>query len=730
MRRILTLCTAAALAMTLSLTLGACGDEPVDLSEGSLLETKHMALLAWETDPGMVQPASCEDAERLFEDMAATNMLASLEQQRRWDIEWFIGGGWGWDAAPMAAGGGEQNGALADDGASAGASEGGGGNAYTDTNNQVAGVDEADLVKTDGEYIYALMGGDLVVVDAWPASEASEVGRVAIAGWPMSIHRSGDTLVVLSSAQAEQVGIETPQGDSGGEYDYYYYGWQPVTVVTRVDASDPTRPKIVASHAFDGSNLSTRRIGERIYLVQTQWFELPGVQYWVDTWQAGSVAEINRRYAEVATSNLAAIADLEIEDVLPRRWDLGTHGDQVVAGSEQQLTGCEDLRVPRGYAGQSLLTVATIDLGAPADALPAASSIVGEWGNVYASTNALYVAVTNWGWSWFLDSSSDLRTRVHRFEFGDTDGSAVFTGSGEVPGYALNQFSLDEHNGNLRIATTVPDWWWMGSGDDSESYVSVMSPQEDGRLITVGQVGGLGEGEQIYSVRFVGDTGYVVTFRQVDPLYVVDLRNPQTPAVTGELKIPGYSSYMHPIGDGLLLTIGRDADENGSDLGLSFQIFDVNDPTDPQQVAKTVLGDAWNAWSEALYDHHAFTWYPEKQLLAVPVSTWSESANGYWGYDSELTLFRVDVESGVTPVGAIDHERLLTEYDDVEGCWEWWTMNAEIRRGVFIEDFIYSVSSIGIRVHDVEALAEGALADLPLLEADSTADYCYGGYYW
>ena len=722
-------------ALALSMTVwgfGACGST-ADVDPGeSLLTVEQQAMLAWQTDPGMVTAQSCEEAEELYREMVRVQVLQQLEQQRKWAIEWFLNPydyGMAMGSAEDGGTGGDVMGDASASPISAG--DEGSGNAYTDTNNQVEGVDEADLVKTDGDTIYALIGGDLVIVDAWPAEDAQELGRVRVPGYPSALHRFGDTLVALSSANESDLSDSAGEDEGYDEYDYYYYAWNPVTVATIIDASDPTAPSIVASHVLEGWSLSTRRIGERIYFVQQNQVDYPGIIWWVDAWSASSVGEINHLYRQAADANLETIASMTIADFLPTRWTLDADG-KLDPASEAVLTGCTDVRVPRGYSGWSLVSVATLDLGDGPDATPTATTIVGSWGSVYASKEALYVAVTNWDWWWFFEDDDDAQvsTRLHRFPFDSDTGEAKYEGSAQVPGYTLNQFSIDEHEGRVRIATTAPDWsvnsdgWW---DFDSESYVTVLDTA-GGELEQLGQVGGLGEGEQIYSVRFIGDTGYVVTFRQVDPLYVIDLRDPAKPAVTGELKIPGFSSYMHPIGDGMLLTIGRDADEDGFVGGLQFQVFDVSDPTDPKLASKTVLGDGWNTWSEALWDHHAFTWYPEKSLLAVPVSTWGESDHGYWGYDSELTLFHVDPHEGVTPAGAVDHEVMLRHYTGTETCWDWWTGNAYIRRGVFIEDYVFSISTIGIAVHDVDALAEGPVKELPLLDGESL-DYGYCYYY-
>ena len=207
----------------------------------------------------------------------------------------------------------------------------------------------------------------------------------------------------------------------------------------------------------------------------------------------------------------------------------------------RRAVGCRSVRRPSVFSGAGVLTVYTIDLD---KGLPAvdADAIFTSADTVYASLSSLYVATQRW------DTAGAETTSIHRFDTSDPDRTG-YAASGAVPGTLLNQFSLSEDKGVLRAATTV------GWGSEAESKVTTLS-ERGGQLVQRGQVGGLGPGERIYAVRFIGDVGYVVTFRQTDPLYTVDLADPDRPRVVGELKIPGYSAYLHPVGDDLLLGVG------------------------------------------------------------------------------------------------------------------------------------------------------------------------------
>jgi hypothetical protein len=210
-------------------------------------------------------------------------------------------------------------------------------------------------------------------------------------------------------------------------------------------------------------------------------------------------------------------------------------------------------------------------------------------------------------------------TDIHRFDITDP-ARAVYDMSGHVDGSLLGQFALDEHDGNLRVATTT-GLSWAGAGEEvpeSESHVVVLAPG-DGAFERVGEVGGLGPGEDIHSVRFLGDVGYVVTFERTDPLYTLDLADPAAPRVAGELEIPGYSAYLHPVADGWLLGVGQDATEDGRTTGTQVSLFDVRDPAAPTRVAQVAFPGAGSA---AESDHRAFLWWADAGLAAIPLSTW------------------------------------------------------------------------------------------------------------
>ena len=242
--------------------------------------------------------------------------------------------------------------------------------------------------------------------------------------------------------------------------------------------------------------------------------------------------------------------------------------------------------------------------------------------------------------------------------------------------------------------TSSPDWWW-GVERESESFVTVLE-QQDGELVEIGKVGGLGKGERIYSVRFIDDIGYVVTFRQTDPLYTIDLSDPTDPEVIGELKILGYSAYLHPVGDGLLLGIGQDATEEGRTLGTQISLFDVSDLANPERIHNHTLDDGY---SSVEYDHRAFLHWPQTGLTVIPVQQWS------WDEDSET-------ESGFSGAIAVEATRdgikeigRITHGQDKEGEEYWWA--PAIERSLVIGDSLYTYSYDGLLQSDLETVEPG-----------------------
>ena len=687
---------AVAALSSLALLAGGCseGGQTKTVTNPDQLEGISTATLAL--------ASSCGEAETFFRNAAIAQMELDLAETKRCFLG--EGGCYRWLADAEAGG----NVPSANDGAKDDAVP----DDYSETNVQVAGVDEADFVKTNGTHVYALFGRDLAVIKSWPAAETELVGRIRLKGWPSDFFLYEDKAVVISWASAYDFVPEAEQAAAQAEYNHRL--WRGATLVTIVDLADPAHPAIEIEHFIDGYAMSTRRIGSKVYLAQSVYNWIDGVNSWPNDLAYDAPAdEVEAAFEALRQHNIALINAAPISDWLPNRYLLQADGT-LDPSSAAPATPCDAIYSPSVYSGQNLLSVITLDLDeTDPNAAITGSSIIGDWGNVYASAESLYIGATNWGYYWWWQDSADappLATHIHEFAFG-ADGVARYVASGSVLGYAINQFAFDAYDGHLRVATTDGFGWW-NTGTTTESRVTVLERQ-GAQLVQTGLLTGLGKGEQIYAVRFVGPEGYVVTFRQVDPLYTLDLADPTDPRVMAELKIPGFSSYIHPMDADHLLTIGRDANEEGQVQGLQFQIFDVTDPTQPVASHKTVIGDSWSTWSDAQWDHHSFVYYASRGLLAVPVSGWEPNdAEGYWNYRSEVFIFKVGLESGIELMGSVSHMPLLAEMGVNTTCQSWYGWGeAYMRRGLFIEDYLVSLSNLGYRVHDTRDLAAGAVAE-------------------
>jgi uncharacterized secreted protein with C-terminal beta-propeller domain len=500
------------------------------------------------------------------------------------------------------------------------------------TNVQEQGVDEPDLVKTDGETIFAIAGDELHAVDASSGTPA-EIGSLKLperaeeGAFPeeFELLLAGDRALVLATS----------------------YAAEPRTLLAEIDVSDPTSMRTLNTMSVEGNYVSARLSGATARVVVSATPELP-------------VAERGHGRAWLPS---ATVRDR-------------------VAGerSRSRLFGCQQVSRAKRFSGVGMLSVLTLDLnrGLPevdADVVMSSGEIV------YGSPESLYVATSRWvSPEASAERLSSVDTEIHKFDVADP-AATEYVASGRVEGYMLSQWSMSEHEGVLRVAsTTEPPWVEDAPRGKSESFVTSLV-SDAGRLVEVGRLGGLGEDERIYAVRFIGELGYVVTFREVDPLYVVDLADPTAPALLGELKVPGYSAYLHPVGEGLLLGVGQAANEStGATTGVQVSLFDVSDPANPVRRDVESLGP--DSYSEIEYDHHAFFHAPERQLAVVPFESYAAD-----GYAPSAAGLRVDL-AAADPIARIADASHGTAY------------RAQIRRTIAVGDRVFTLSEKGVAVHD------------------------------
>ncbi len=483
-----------------------------------------------------------------------------------------------------------------------------GGEGFSTTNVQEAGVDEPDVVKTDGEFLYVLTDNELHSIGVQGGAELRDTLRFDEL-YPNEILIGPDRLYLLSNSYGPVLFAEGGASDAiAPEFE------QPTLVVVEV-LTDDGRLRLGGRLEISGGYVTARQVGDGARLVirhdpqSTLPFLYPGSPSAED-----SAAEANRR----------VVLESTLEQWLPSYRLLDADGNETASGL---LPSCDRVRAPQAFSGMSTLSVLTLDMAAPlTNGNPL--SLFGAGQTVYASTSSLYAATFDYPDVIVLEDGSveqddDFATAIHQFDI-SADTGAEYVASGAVPGHLLNQFALSEHNGHLRVAVTEGSPWFCCSEEPSVSSVHVLA-QQDRELVTVGSVGDLGVDESIFGVRFVGDTGYVVTFRQTDPLYVIDLSDPAGPEVRGELKITGYSSYLHPIGDGLVVGVGQEATTDGATIGTKVSLFDVSDPADPREIDRWVLE---RSSSMAEYDHKAFLYWAPESLAVVPVSSWGAETAG------------------------------------------------------------------------------------------------------
>ena len=578
------------------------------------------------------------------------------------------------------------------------------GSDFSATNVQEAGVDEPDIVKSDGNRIFALAKNRLYAVDvsgatpriagslAMPKDAVARdmllrdnklliMGDGPVAVRPLPAQGNVPPATAAPDAVEPQIspGVLLPPGGS---------------VLIEVDVTDVAAMRVLETMETEARYVSARLTGSTARLVVTA--GTPTAIAFTSPTRPGPAAE-----AAASAANRNALARTTSDDWLPRYSVTSATG----RSAPRSLVPCDAVSRPADYSGLGTLTVLTIDLGRGLDPIDS-DAVMASGDNVYASPDALYVGTNRWPMPG-EDGTSDAfdTTQIHKFDTSSSSETS-YRGSGTVLGHLLNQFAMSEYQGDLRVATTQAGFGLVGgdavveNGRESESYVTVLA-ERAGKLRQLGQVGGLGRGERIFAVRFIGATGYVVTFRQTDPLYTVDLSDPAAPRVAGELTIAGYSAYLHPIGDNLLIGVGQDADAQGRTTGLQVSLFDVSDPASPKRIQRGVLP---GASSEAEWDHHAFLWWPATSLAVIPyqrfqaVTAVDDGKTGTVvtpGSEEVGALGMVVTRDAIREAGRVVHP---TDQLFAPG----------VRRSLVIGDTLFTLSDSGLKASGLADFAERA----------------------
>ena len=515
---------------------------------------------------------------------------------------------------------------------------------YSDTNNQVEGVQEADIIKTDGEYIYAAVDGDVYLLrenggnpeilskiekkagteldEKDGAHEAEEyVNNIYVTETRLVLMKYTVDYSTYEDAVAEDVAIAG-----------CYVGQGTYTAAV-YDIADRSHPVLLNELGQSGTLISSRMVGDILYLVYS--YYVPGE---ID--EADPSTYVPALYLGDAKTDLAA-------------------GDIMLLGEP---------------GAAQYLTVSSIDVGSPAEFLDT-QSILGCGSDIYCNSETLVVALTT------MEETNDVsKDKTELFRFSLKDGAVTMESQGSVPGYVLNQFSMDEYNGYFRIVTTENVTHYFNEGgiasaeqEKTRNHLFVL----DESMNIVGSIEDLARGESIYSARFMGDTGYFVTYRQVDPLFTVDLSTPSEPKILSELKVPGFSNYLHPFGDGLLLGFGQNSDEESGEIqGLKLSMFDTSDPAAVAEKHSELLGKKY-MWSNAIGNHKAILVDSEKNLIGFPA-------------ENEYMLYSYSPESGFQKIAQ------LTLEADGPG-----DMDYDLR-GFYVDDVFYLYSPSGLAAFSME----------------------------
>ena len=510
---------------------------------------------------------------------------------------------------------------------------------YSSTNIQVAGVDEADVVKTDGTYIYLSRLNTVYIVKAYPADEAKLLAKIRFDVEVSDLFVAGDKLVVFTRGYG-RVFSSKP----GGVSPMPMIG---ITTVYFYDISDRVNPVRERTYEADGSYVATRMIGDYVYVVSQK-----GARVYKGVLDLPAYKE-NGKASLVPASNI------------------------------YYYNGTDP-----SYAYTTIASINTQNIEVP---IQSKTFLLGSSSTVYCSAEYLYL--TTGGYS---------STGVHKIRL--EEGSIEGVADGSVPGWVLNQFSMDESGGYFRIATTSGHAWGVST---SKNNVYVL----DGDLKVVGKLEDLAPGEQIYSARFMGDRLYLVTFKKVDPLFVIDLKDPTAPKVLGKLKIPGYSNYLHPYDETHVIGLGKEAvDSEGGNFawyqGVKLSLFDVSDVSNPREVAKLEIGDRGTD-SPALSEHKAFLFSRERNLLVIPIlearvdqSGASPNAYGDYVYQGAY-VFQISTE-GIQLRGRITHLR----GDELLKSGYWFSSEYSVYRCLYIGENLYTISGAMVKINSLGDLSE------------------------
>ncbi len=607
---------------------------------------------------------------------------------------------------------------------------------FSSTNIQVAGVDEADLIKTDGRYAYALTEKEVLIIDAYPADKAEIKSRIVLRDQPQQIFINGQYLTVMGADQSIKTNPTYLKFRARNNFTFFKV----------FDVSDKANPKLVRDLSYEGDYHNSRMIGDYVYLlvanrvynyfysgdiaVPRAFNKGKEVRFCEGGLRCPPVYYFDLPYRSFNFMNVVAV-NVKDNNQNPNNEVYLLSDGQEIFVSEKNLY----ITYPKYLDEDELVVEALSDLvltRLPQEYQTVIKKIneVDEQVLSQSEKTQKILSIYNWYGNGLPEADHDKfskelmakvrekykalaseleKTVIHKIAI-DKE-KITYKTAAEVNGQVLNQYSMDEKDGYFRIATTKNrSWSQFLEESEQESYSNLYVLDAD--LKPAGAVEKIAKGERIYSVRFMGDRAYMVTFQQVDPLFVIDLKDPRKPFIAGELKVPGFSNYLHPYDENTLIGLGKDtSDEEGRVRtgGIKLSLFDVNDITNPKEIDTLIMGES-GSYSIAENEPKAFLFSREKSLLAIPVSIYEKKGGDYPQFAQNSSAVIKADKSGFTLRGYLDHS------DGSIGESEYWWgrdyYDTSVKRNFYISDTLYTFSSRYLQANRLDNLEQ--IKRLPL----------------
>ncbi|MCE8423481.1 MAG: beta-propeller domain-containing protein [Candidatus Methanoperedens sp.] len=599
---------------------------------------------------------------------------------------------------------------------------------YSGTNIQVEGVDEADFVKNDGKYIYVLSQAKIVILDAYPADKAKIISTISLEGRPREIFVNDDRLIVFTEND-DQI------------YVYPEYGYVPVqryaqkTTVFVYDISDRKNPEQMTNYSINGNYFRSRMIGDYVYFIvkdnvnyYDNLVDMPVIRKGSAKIMAPDMYYFDNPEQSYVFHTIASIDIKSDNKIIAKSFMMGYSDNLYVSGNNIYITYRKNMPYRYYETEQEDKFYKVVVPLLPNDARDKINAIKEsnldtheKWDKISSIMEETYNRMNEKEKQEYLRTvekgleeyetrimQEQEKTVIQKIAIGK--GDIEYKTKGEVPGSLLNQFSMDESGDNFRVATTLQYWTRSKSVQNNNVYVM------DKDLGIIGKLEEIAPDERIYSTRFIGNRLYMVTFKRIDPLFVIDLSDPADPKILGKLKIPGFSDYLHPYDETHIIGVGKETGDNewgGTSIkGVKISLFDVSDVENPKQLDKYEIGAAGSD-SEALRDHRAFLFDKKKNLLVIPIRevTGKERYNQIYGYMPKV--WQGAYVFGVTPEDGFKLKGKVSHLDDYEEPNYYWNSPYAVRRSLYMDNVLYTISAGKILMNDINNVTEINRVDLP-----------------